>query len=85
MCYLDNEGARHSCVRCFSQTSATSDDWIRCILDSESKLAVRSWYGRVPTASNIADGPSRLSFSEVSSLCRYRSRPSLATLLLRRG
>ena len=85
VCYLDNEGARHSCIRCFSQTSATSDEWIRCILNSESTLAVHSWYGRVPTASNIADGPSRLSFSEVSSLCRYRSRPSLATLLLRRG
>ena len=60
VCYLDNEGARHSCIRCFSQTSATSDDWIRCILESESKQSVHSWYGRVPTASNsnIADGPS---------------------------
>ena len=37
-------------------------------------------------SSNIADGPSRLLlFDEVASRCRHKSRPSLATLLSRRG
>ncbi|CAE7032271.1 NaCP60E [Symbiodinium sp. CCMP2592] len=85
VCYLDNEGARYSCIRCFADTSSVADDWVRGILHLESQAQVNVWYGRVPTSSNIADGPSRLSFTEVQRLCRYRSRPTWATLLSRRG
>ena len=31
----------------------------------DSQLGSASWYARVPTASNIADAPSRLDFSEI--------------------
>ncbi|CAE7280308.1 NaCP60E [Symbiodinium sp. CCMP2592] len=85
VCYLDNEGARYSCIRCFADTSSVADDWVRGILDLESQARVNMWYGRVPTSSNIADGPSRLEFTEVQRLCRYRSRPTWAALLSRRG
>ena len=85
VCYLDNEGARHSCIRCFADSSDVADAWVRKIIDLETSSCANVWYGRVPTSSNIADGPSRLSFDEVATRCRYRSRPSFATLLSRRG
>ena len=85
VCYLDNEGARHSCIRCFADTSSLADAWVRDIFEGEAQSRVHVWYGRVPTSSNIADGPSRLQFSDVLRLCRHRSHPSLATLLSRRG
>ena len=85
VCYLDNEGARHSCIRCFANTSNLADEWVRNILECEAQSRVHVWYGRVPTASNIADGPSRLKFDEILRMCRHRSHPSLATLLSRRG
>ena len=81
VCYLDNEGARHSCIRCFANSSEASDLWVQKILDLEMRARVHVWYGRVPTSSNIADGPSRLDFNAVAALCGHRSRPSLATLL----
>ena len=81
VCYLDNEGARHSCIRCFANSSEVSDLWVQKILDLEMRARVHVWYGRVPTSSNIADGPSRLDFDAVAALCGHRSRPSLATLL----
>ena len=34
----------------------------------EAKLAFRPWFGRVPTASKVADGPSRLDCRFVGSL-----------------
>ncbi|CAE7839749.1 NaCP60E [Symbiodinium sp. CCMP2592] len=62
VCYLDNEGARHSCIRCFADSSEPSDLWVQKILELEMQSRVHVWYGRVPTSSNIADGPSRLTF-----------------------
>ena len=81
VCYLDNEGARHSCIRCFADSSLASDLWVQKILDQEMRARVHVWYGRVPTSSNIADGPSRLCFKAVAGMGGCRSRPSLATLL----
>ena len=34
----------------------------------EAKLAFRPWFGRVPTSSNVADGPSRFDCRFVESL-----------------
>ena len=80
VCYLDNEGAKHSCVRCFANAEP-ADKWIAAIASIELELQLRTWYGRVGAASNIADGPSRLDFSSgVLNGC-VRSRPCLATLL----
>ena len=65
-CYLDNEGARHSCIRCFADSSEASDLWVQKILDLEMRARVQ--YGRMPTSSNIADGPSRLDFKAVADM-----------------
>ena len=56
VCYLDNEGARHSCIRCFADSSEIADSWVRKILDLETSSGVHVWYGRMPTSANIAEG-----------------------------
>ena len=58
VCYLDNEGAKHSCVRCFAHAEP-ADTWVSAIASKELQLQLRTWYGRVGTSANIADGPSQ--------------------------
>ena len=60
--FIDNDGARHSWVR------GTADSrFARKMIHEgtllESKIRVSSYFCRVPTASNIGDGPSRLDFT----------------------
>ena len=59
VCYLDNEAARFSYIRCFAE-SLPADAWIQSFLKLEADLQLNLWFGRVPTSSNIADGPSKL-------------------------
>ena len=37
-------------------------------MEKESRMELKSWYARVPTHSNISDGPSRLDCTEVEQL-----------------
>ena len=53
VCYLDNDGARHTCVRCYAHLEP-ANAWTTMIVGAESALGLRSWYARVGTASNIA-------------------------------
>ena len=57
--YIDNESARMAFIRGSGDTPFSS-----CIIsdfvDVESQLQHRSWFGRCPSASNPADGASRL-------------------------
>ena len=61
--FVDNDGARHSWIR------GTADSrFARKMIHEgttllESKIRVSSYFCRVPTASNIGDGPSRLDFT----------------------
>ena len=80
VCYLDNDGARYSCIRCFAQLEPAKT-WISSIISLESALQLKSWYARVGTASNISDGPSRLDFSADLLSGVVRARPSLDSLL----
>ena len=80
--FIDNDGARHSWIR------GTADSfYARAMIHSgtllESELDVSTYFCRVPTHSNLADGPSRLDFSlcwkigavetvvDTAVLCRY--------------
>ena len=59
--FIDNDGARHSWIR------GTADSfYARSMIHSgtllESELDVSAYFCRVPTHSNLADGPSRLDF-----------------------
>lgn len=43
---------------------------VQCIMESEYRLKLKSWYAgvRVPSRSNISDGPSRMDCTEVRQL-----------------
>ena len=69
--FIDNNSARFGLIRGYSpvreSAAIINETWL---MDSE--LATGSWYARVPTASNIADKPSRLEFSELEKLPRAK-------------
>ena len=59
--FVDNDGARHSWIK----GGAESVHAMRMIHKGtllEARLEVQPYFCRVPTMSNIADGPSRLDF-----------------------
>ena len=65
--FVDNDAARHAVVSGSSPSLASS--WIISELACmDSKLNILSWTVRVPSACNIADGPSRLVFSQVRAM-----------------
>ena len=57
--YIDNESARMAYI-CGSGETTFSSRHIADFVDAESQLQHRSWFGRCPSASNPADGASRL-------------------------
>jgi hypothetical protein len=64
---IDNESARFALIAMSSPVTASAEI-LWSIADLEICLHTLSWYERVPTASNLADGPSRLCFDEVKML-----------------
>ena len=71
--YVDNDAARYSLIKgyspCPSSASLVSD-----VAREEARCASFTWYERVPSKSNCADGPSRLDFGEVRGLLEGRVR-----------
>ena len=65
--FVDNDSARHALIRGGSPSLASahlvSEFW-----RTETALVAYAWIERVPSASNIADGPSRLRFSQIREL-----------------
>ena len=78
--FIDNDAARASLAKAFTRKS----DGIRIIqhcLPVEESLRLRSAFLRVPSHSNIADGPSRDSWTEVSAIgASRRELPASAAL-----
>ena len=74
--FVDNDSARYALVKGYSPSLASSvllsDTWLQ-----DCRLGLFSWYDRVPTASNIGDGPSRLDYEEVVGLGGVWSEPVL--------
>jgi len=62
--YIDNNSTRDVCISGSARTSP-GKELISSILHLEDELSLVAWYARVPSASNIADGPSRGSLDEV--------------------
>lgn len=61
--FVDNDSARFALIRMFSPVRASADIlWQIAELDLDSRAT--PWYARVASASNPADGPSRLDFEE---------------------
>ena len=65
--FIDHDGCKFSLIRGSGRVSASSriihQVW-QCELDSSSF----SWFSRVPSASNLSDGPSRLDHSAILAL-----------------
>ena len=62
--YLDNEAAKASLVNGASMQD-NGAEIIQAFVYSERRIQVKVWFARVPTSSNISDGPSRFDVSEM--------------------
>ena len=63
--YLDNSSAERALVKGYSPSPASAP-LISWVADADVRLGARSWYDRVPSPSNPADGPSRLHYAGCS-------------------
>ena len=62
--YVDNDAARAALCKGYGATSA-AQNIVQKIMEQECRCELKTWFARVPTHSNIADGPSRLQCEEV--------------------
>ena len=77
--FIDNEGARSAWICGFAATKA-AQHMLHVGTTLEAKLSVHSYFARVPTHSNMCDGPSRGNFSAVERLGGRRLRVPHETL-----
>jgi hypothetical protein len=67
VCYLDNDAARAALCKGYG-SNELAQRIVGCTMQLESRFKTKSWYARVPSHSNISDGPSRLDCREVEQL-----------------
>eukprot|EP00438_Fugacium_kawagutii_P007549 Skav213929 [mRNA] locus=scaffold2079:127721:128731:+ [translate_table: standard] len=65
--FIDNDGVKEALVKGTTSSVASRKMLVECMIQ-DSKNQSMSWHSRIASPSNIADGPSRLDFSEVFSL-----------------
>ena len=65
--YIDNDAARHSWITCTARNLFVQRMLHRGAL-METDLSIHSYFARVPTASNVGDGPSRSDFGLCEAL-----------------
>ena len=65
--YLDNDAARAGLTKALGATRL-AEAIVHHVTSMEAEICNKPWYGRVPTASNIADDPSRLECKYIESL-----------------
>ena len=65
--YVDNEAAKAGLIKGYGSTNL-SNALIGSFCRTEAELQLKTWFSRVPTHSNLSDGPSRLDFSMVMAL-----------------
>ena len=69
--YLGNDAARAGLTKALGATQH-AEAIVHRIMSLESETQNKPWYGRVPTASNISDDPSRLECQYIESLVCQR-------------
>ena len=82
--FIDNDAARASLAKSFTR----KEEGARIVYDSvsmEENLDVQAFFFRVPTSSNIADGPSRGDFSLIEKLGGRRVQLPVGALELALG
>jgi ribonuclease HI len=62
--YLDNDAARAALCKGYGATSA-AQSIVQKVMEQECRCELKTWFARVPTHSNIADGPSHLQCKEI--------------------
>ena len=84
--YLDNEAAKGALVR-GATDAGIGAVLVSAFVVSELQCQVKVWFSRVPTSSNVADGPSRMSFEDLLAKGVWRRRIDWDLLLtkLRKG
>ena len=73
---MGNDRARHALIRGGSP-SEPSACLVSLFWRDDTTLQAYTWVERVPTASNLADGPSRLQYGQVRSLGAVWTKPVL--------
>ena len=63
--FVDNNSARDIAIAGNARTSPWRE-LVGCLLRSEDSCSLNAWYSRVPSESNIADGPSRNDLTDIS-------------------
>ena len=56
--YIDNESSRMALIKGSGETS-NSAKLIKAYVNCEADTQVKTWFARVPSFSNVGDGPSR--------------------------
>ena len=77
--FVDNEAARAALIRSTSQAPA-SRELVLLSVASDLRLGASSWYSRVPTAANVADGPSRLQLGALIARGAIAVAPNIPSL-----
>ena len=71
--FLDNNAARSAFIRAVGATKP-AQHLVDLFIAREERLRILSWFGRVPTHSNISDAPSSLVFNESLTMRCQRKR-----------
>ena len=82
--YIDNESSRMALIKGFGETSHAAR-FIKAYVNLEGEHQVKTWFARVPSHSNVGDGPSRDDISLVTELGAVRTNldwERIAELLL---
>ena len=82
--YIDNESSRMALIKGVGETSHAAR-FIKAYVNLESEHQVKTWFARVPSHSNVGDGPSRDDISLVTELGAVRTNldwERIAELLL---
>ena len=65
--YIDNESSRMALIKGYGETS-NSAKLIKAYVNCEADTQVKTWFARVPSFSNVGDGPSRSDVDLVQKL-----------------
>ncbi len=73
--FIDNDSARFALIKQASP-SVKSRELLWACSTVEARVLCLPWYARVPSASNIGDGPSRLEFAQAcrAGVCVVKPR-----------
>ena len=74
--FVDNDAARLALIKARSPAPA-SNQLVRSFLLHDAKVPSWPWFARVPSPSNIGDGPSRLDYEAVQRLPNSRLLPEV--------